>query len=104
MLVNKAVFAAIGLLDEEFFYSFEDADFCLRAKAEGFSTVCVSNATAVHLGSTTLGKQSPSRFYYAARNHLRLVDRTSMGLPKPTASLPLKMASIAAGGLLRRER
>jgi N-acetylglucosaminyl-diphospho-decaprenol L-rhamnosyltransferase len=31
LLIRRAVFDAIGLLDEEYFFSFEDLDFCLKA-------------------------------------------------------------------------
>lgn len=37
MLVKKEVFGKIGLLDEDFFLYWEDADFSLRAKRAGFS-------------------------------------------------------------------
>ena len=30
MLVKREVFEAIGLLDEDYFFSFEDLDFCLE--------------------------------------------------------------------------
>jgi GT2 family glycosyltransferase len=38
MLVKREVFETIGLLDERYFFGFEDLDFCLRAKDAGFST------------------------------------------------------------------
>src|SRR6185436_10315184 len=38
MLVRREVFEAVGLLDEAYFFSFEDIDFCLRARNAGFQT------------------------------------------------------------------
>ncbi|HZB26342.1 MAG TPA: glycosyltransferase, partial [Vicinamibacterales bacterium] len=70
MLVRREVFARAGLLDEPFFFSFEDIEFCLRARRHGFETFCVQNAIAYHEGGRSIGRTSPNRLYYAARNHL----------------------------------
>src|SRR6185503_11098116 len=61
-----------GLLDEEYFFSFEDLDFCLRARRAGFATVLAGDAIAYHEGGGSLAATSPRRLYFAARNHLRL--------------------------------
>lgn len=71
MLVRRDVFAAIGLLDEDYFFSFEDLDFCLKAAAAGYASVLVRSATVFHEGSRSIGPDSPGRLYFAARNHLR---------------------------------
>lgn len=75
MLVRRAVFEAIGLLDERFFYSFEDLDFCLRARAAGFGTALAGRAVAYHEGGASLGGAASARLYFAARNHLLLAAR-----------------------------
>ena len=75
MLVHRSVFDTIGLLPEEYFFSFEDIAFCLRARAEGFDVGLEPGATVYHEGSGTMGA-SPRRLYYAARNHLRLGAET----------------------------
>jgi len=46
MLVRRAVFERLGLLDETYFFSLEDVDFCLSARAQGFVTICVFGASA----------------------------------------------------------
>src|SRR4029453_7424072 len=61
MLVRREVFAAIGLLDEAYFFSFEDIDFCLRARDRGFETACVQDARAYHEGSGSLGRRAGKR-------------------------------------------
>jgi GT2 family glycosyltransferase len=73
MLIRSAVFDAVGLLDERFFFSFEDIEFCLRARSAGFTVLSVPDAIAYHEGGRSIGRMSPDRVYYAARNHLRLV-------------------------------
>lgn len=74
MLVRRSVFDAIGLFDERYFYSFEDLEFCLRARRAGFSSLLVPSALAYHEGHQSIGASSDSRLYYAARNHLLLAQ------------------------------
>jgi GT2 family glycosyltransferase/glycosyltransferase involved in cell wall biosynthesis len=83
VLIRRSVFEKAGLLDERFFFSFEDIEFCLRARRAGFDVLCVAEAIAYHEGGRSIGRMSPDRVYYAARNHLRLVrmtDAPSSGL------------------------
>ena len=75
MLVRRTVFDAVGLLDERFFYGFEDLDFCLRARRAGFTTVLAGLAAAHHEGGRSIGATSPRRLYFAARGHLLLSRR-----------------------------
>ena len=74
MLVRREVFDTIGLLAEDYFYSFEDVDFCVKAAAAGYASVLVRSATVFHEGSRSIGPHSSGRLYFAARNHL-LVGR-----------------------------
>ena len=79
MLVAREVFDRIGLFDEDYFFSFEDLDFCLRAHDAGFSTVIVPAAAAYHEGGRSIGAVSPRRLYFASRNHLLLASRRGRG-------------------------
>ena len=79
MLVRRDVFDAIGLLDEDYFFSFEDLDFCLKARRAGFATLLVGAAAAYHEGGRSMGATSPRRLYFAARNHLLLARRVDPG-------------------------
>jgi GT2 family glycosyltransferase len=76
MLVAREVFERVGLLDEDYFFSFEDLDFCLRARRKGFETILAAAAVAYHEGSRAIGEQSAARLYFAARNHLLLASRS----------------------------
>jgi hypothetical protein len=75
MLVSRSVFDAIGLLDEDFFFGFEDLDFCLRGADAGVETIVARAATVFHEGSRSMGAQAPARFYYGARNQLLMAQR-----------------------------
>ena len=79
MLVTRETFETVGLLDPDYFYSFEDLDFCLRARAAGFTSVIVGGAVAFHEGSQSIGARSTRRLYFGARNHLLLSHRSSTG-------------------------
>jgi GT2 family glycosyltransferase len=76
MLVRREVFAAIGLLDEDYFFGFEDLDFCLRARSSGFATIVARNSVVLHEGGKSIGAASPTRLYFAARNQLLMARRT----------------------------
>jgi GT2 family glycosyltransferase len=75
MLVTRDVFEAVGLLDEDYFFSFEDLDLCLRARRSGFVTVLATSAVTYHEGGRSIGARSPRRLYFAARGHLLLARR-----------------------------
>jgi GT2 family glycosyltransferase len=68
------VFDRAGFFDERYFYSFEDIEFCLRARRSGFTSLVVPPAIAYHEGHLSIGAASPARLYYAARNHLLLAQ------------------------------
>ena len=74
MLIRKPVFEQIGVFDERYFYSFEDIEFCLRARRAGLASLLVPSALAYHEGHRSIGPASASRLYYAARNHLLLAQ------------------------------
>ena len=92
MLVKRSVFEQIGLLDEDYFFSFEDLDFCLKARARGFATVLASRATAYHEGGRSIGADSLRRLYFASRNHLLMARRTSNR--RHRVLLPVVLASV----------
>ena len=83
MLVRREAFERAGLLDEAFFFTFEDIEFCLRVRRSGFEVLCVPEAIAYHEGGRSIGRTSPQRVYFAARNHLRLASMAGNGHPIP---------------------
>lgn len=82
MIVRKAVFDKIGLLDEEYFMYFEELDFCLQSHRVGWECWYVPSSRVVHLvgqssgvtNTTGLVKRRPqywfdSRNRYFLKNH-----------------------------------
>ncbi|MEN3336593.1 MAG: hypothetical protein V7647_269 [Acidobacteriota bacterium] len=97
MLIRRSVFDKAGLLDEDYFFSFEDIDFCFRAADAGFHSACVLASIAYHEGASTIGRRSSRRVYFATRNHLRLqarVGRGRRGLIGAAAVVGLNLAHV----------
>ena len=75
MLVRREVFDAIGLFHDDYFFSFEDLDFCLTARRAGFGTLLAGDAVAYHEGGRSIGADAVVRLYFGTRNHLLLAHR-----------------------------
>jgi GT2 family glycosyltransferase len=98
MLVRRAAIERAGAFDPEYFYSFEDVEFCLRVRGAGFRVACVPAARAYHEGGRSIGRRSARRIYFATRNHLRLsgqVGRPGGRAPRAVAILGLNLAYVA---------
>jgi GT2 family glycosyltransferase len=116
MLISRRVFDAIGLMDERYFFSFEDLAFCLDVRQYGFDVGVVGNAVAYHEGSRSMGAASTRRLYFASRNHLLLASTrpghwlastarataivgysAAYALTSSGGSLPARLAAVARG-------
>ena len=65
-----------GPMDASFFPAyFEEADFCVRARAAGMRVVYVPESEAVHAESSTLGRGSAAQLSVYHRNRMRFVAR-----------------------------
>jgi len=58
MLVARRVFETIGLYDEDYFFYFEDVDFCTRARKAGFRVEVAPTAKIFHRLSASIGRWS----------------------------------------------
>ena len=58
MCVKRKVFEKIGLFDERFFLYFEDADFCTRAKRNGYNITVNPDVVIFHQLSGGLSKKN----------------------------------------------
>lgn len=68
MLVSKPVYQQVGDYDTEFFLQCEEWDWQARAKEKGFKCMYAPEAKIWHKESMTIGKWSPTKAYYNARN------------------------------------
>ena len=67
VLVRRQVFDTVGMLDENFFMYYEDTDFCLRARKEGWRVMYTPTASVQHLVRRVSKKSSPEKLMTEAR-------------------------------------
>lgn len=91
---RRAMLDAIGLLDDDFFFSCEDVDLAWRAQLSGWRTVYAPSAVVYHHLAATGGGVTAS--YYDGRNTLWLIVKN---MPGP---LLRKYASAIVAGQWRR--
>ena len=69
--VNTDVFNKIGLFDEKLYLTYEETDFCYRARRAGFKSYFVPNAKVWHKVSISFGGEGSAVFnYFITRNKL----------------------------------
>lgn len=65
------VFRTVGEFDERFFLTYEETDWCYRARAKGFTCWIAQRARLEHDQSPSFGgRRSPLYEYFVARNEL----------------------------------
>jgi len=67
-LVKSQVLRSVGLLDERFFFTYEDADFCQRSRAAGYRIVCEPRARMWHKVSLSAQKDRAHIAYLKSRS------------------------------------
>ncbi len=103
VLIRKAVFDDLGLMDDGYFMYFEDVEFCHRAKQAGWKVLNVPDAHVVHLrgGSSSVKKQTQlrkrlPRYYYESRTRFfyQVYGKTGLLLANILWSLGFGIASL----------
>jgi GT2 family glycosyltransferase len=72
ILVRREVIKQVGMLDERFFYYWEETEWCLRARESGWRIMQVPQARLWHKGVQRDYEPNPSVTYYATRNRFLL--------------------------------
>lgn len=79
LLTRQDVLDRLGLLDAGFFYTWEDVDWCVRARRWlGLATVIDGDVACTHIGSQSMGgatTYNPIAEYQLIRNMLRFYAR-----------------------------
>jgi len=70
LFVRRSVFEALGGFDEQFFVYYEDLDFAMRARVQGWSSVYLASAQAFHRGQGTTEGAAARRTFYFARSRI----------------------------------
>ena len=80
ILVRRQVIKKIGGFDEVYFATYEDTDFCFRARKSGYRVVCIPQAKVYHKISQNLSdsvNRLLSRAYYVGRNRIIFMKKHS---------------------------
>lgn len=76
LFARADTFRSVGLLDEAFYLTYEETDWCYRAKASGHQCYFVPEAKIWHKVSSSFGgNQSPLRNYFMTRNRMLWAKR-----------------------------
>ncbi len=75
MLVRREAIDDIGLLDERFFMYWEDADYCFRLRAAGWSLGVAGDSRIWHKGSASVGKNSANLDRYFNASAARFFEK-----------------------------
>lgn len=64
MMVRREAMQAVGLLDEAYFFSMEETDWCYRIKQQGWQVYYTPRAQIVHLGQGSRSLRADQRALY----------------------------------------
>jgi GT2 family glycosyltransferase len=67
-LIKSSVLRSVGLLDERFFFTYEDADFCQRSRGAGYRIVCEPRALMWHKVSLSARKDRAHVAYLKSKS------------------------------------
>lgn len=106
LLVKREFIEQVGLLDELFFFYWEENDWCERGKKSGFKVLLVPDAVVYHKGGGSSGKGwNDFTAYYLVRNWI-LFMRKHASIKHWVTFLPFLMVSLCYWifkAILRRE-
>lgn len=75
LIARREAFETAGLLEEEYFFSGEIADFCTRVRARGLGCAVYTGCTANHAPDTGSEVRDTLYNYYTLRNRFLFVKR-----------------------------
>ena len=95
-LLQRQLFepAAVGPLYEDYFLYFEDSDWCMRARSQGYRFLTIPNAVVNHLHSGVARHESLDFKY-------RVIELNTLKIVIRTFESPLRAAGIVAARCLR---
>lgn len=75
MLIRTKALQEVGLFDEGYFFFFEDADWCIRARRAGWSVDVLDVPLLYHAGSGTIGALDRLRASYYRSGYVRFLRK-----------------------------
>jgi len=80
MIVPMEVIKKVGLMPEIYFLYYEELDWCEMIKKAGFKALYIGKSKIYHKESVSVGRDSPFKTYWMARNRLIFIKRNTNGL------------------------
>ena len=77
IMVRREVFERVGGFYEKYFLGFEDSDFCLRVKKNGYRVVCACEASAYHDIDQMDLQRIFRRIFFIFRNRTLFIRRNA---------------------------
>ncbi|WP_397413687.1 glycosyltransferase family 2 protein [Phenylobacterium sp.] len=94
MMIDRALFQALGGFDEDFFCYGEDVDLGYRLQLAGHPTLLVPDAVVHHYGSaSTGGRKSEFAVFHGTRNRFWVLFKNTPGLLLPLV-VPLHLLAL----------
>ena len=75
LLIRREALEKAGLIPEKYFLFFEEMEWCLNIRNQGYKLAVIYTADVYHKGSATLKKTGINSKYYLARNQVLFVRR-----------------------------
>lgn len=101
MLIRTTALEQAGLLDETFFFSWEDADLCRRLLAAGWKLAVAEGSVVIHKEGASAAGASPFRIFHHVRGIVLFARRHS---PVPWFSATFATLLCAANCVLMRHQ
>jgi GT2 family glycosyltransferase len=89
MLISRQLLDTVGMLDDRYFFGWEDVDLCVRASKRGFKVLYVPDSVIWHKGFSP-GKEkrlSGKPVYYATRGRFLFTQKNATKLQFATSTL-----------------
>lgn len=80
MLVRREAIEKVGLMPEEYFLYYEELDWSLQFRRNGYLLQYNPFATVYHSESRSTGRNSPLQVYYMTRNRLLFARKNLIGM------------------------
>jgi GT2 family glycosyltransferase len=75
IMVRRPVIEQAGMLDERFFYYYEETEWCLRARQKDWRVLHVPQARLWHKGVQINYQPGPNVTYYGTRNRFLMLSK-----------------------------
>ncbi len=100
LFVRAEVIRQIGAFDARYFLVWEEADWCYRARKNGWASMVVSSAKIWHSVGASFGSEaSPLRTYFSSRNQLLWLSRHGSLAERVRATVKAALAVVPRWGM-----